>query len=204
MIEVYYYIPDNRVSEVVECGMKLSEWYQRELLIGGELKKCICALLNPKDDTKKYRSENFKCVKLELPHCYVADKYLYEAGKSSPALMDMYIKSIIDIKDYRFGMYRLPECLVTGAVISDNIKVLDKRIDSPVLFDNSEKLYVNNIIEENKEYDDNFFDCLLYNFYCKLAEIGKVDKIEDAHNSIVVFFKRSTGQSVIVRIPEGY
>lgn len=204
LVEVYFYLPSDKAGEIVECGLKLSDWYSREVRIDGDVKKCLSALLNPKDDIEKYKSSEYKCVKLELSpnYCFAADKYLYLAGQNSPEIMEMYEKSVIPVKEYIFGSYRLPECLVTSTVIAGHISVLDKRLDSPVLFDNSEDLYINNILEAYKEEHDDFNDCLLYNFYSKLAEAGKVDKIEDVEKRIAVFIEKSSGKAVTVKIPD--
>lgn len=204
MVEVYYYLPADEVNDVIECGLKLSKWYDKEVAINGDIKKCLSALLNPKDDIVKYRSDEYRCVKLELaPHyCFAADKFLYLVGKNFPKVMDLYNKSVVPVKDYIFGSYRLPECLVTSTVIAGHISLLDKRLDSPVLFDNSEELYINNILEAYREEHADFNDCLLYNFYCKLAEIGKVDKIEDIEKKIAVFVPKGKGKAVTVKIPD--
>ncbi len=86
MVEVYYYLPSREVEEVVECGLKLSKWHDKEVVINGDSKKCISALLNPRDDIGKYRSADFKCVKFELApqYCYAADRYLYRVGLNYP------------------------------------------------------------------------------------------------------------------------
>ena len=42
--EVYFYMPADKMADAVECGIKLSEWYSREVRIGGEVKRCITAL----------------------------------------------------------------------------------------------------------------------------------------------------------------
>mgnify|MGYP005844216767 CR=1 FL=1 len=208
-MEVYYYIPAAEVSNAVECGLKLSRWSDREAFIDGDLKKCICGLLNPKDDAVKYNSRDLRCIKLEVPsnYCYVADRYLYLVGLSNPKVMDLYTESVVPVEKYRFGSYRLPECLVTSTIIGGNVGVLDKRLDSPVLFGNSEELYIGNIIEAYKEMHDDFNDTMLYNFYCKLAEFEKVDKIEDNEKKIAVFIdKRNQVKPVTIKIPdmEGY
>lgn len=204
MVEVYYYLPVEKVNDVVECGLKLSIWYNKEIIVDGEIKRCLSALLNPKDDIEKYRSNSYKCVKLEvLPnYCYAADKYLYLASGGSDRAMRLYEKSIIPVKDYIFGSYRLPECLVTSTIIAGHISILDRRLDSPVLFDNSEDLYINNIMEDYKEQHNDFNDCLLYNFYCNLAELGKVDKIEDTGRRIAIFVEKESGRSYTVKIPD--
>lgn len=204
MVDIYYYLPVNEVDNAVECGLRLSKWSEKEIFIDGEVKKCISALLNPRDDMSKYRSEYYRCVKLELPenYCYVADGSLYLAGLGSTKAMDMYKGSIIPVKNYIFGSYRLPECLVVTTVISGQISILSKKLDSPVLYDNSEELYINNIMETYKEIHSDFSDCLLYNFYSKLAEIGKADKIEDNEKKIAVFFDKKREKAFTVKIPD--
>jgi len=206
MIEVYYYLPLKQLNNAVECGLKLSQWFDKEVVINGESKRCISTLLNPKDDIEKYKSNDFKCVKFELPpnYCFVADKHLYQVGLSTPDVMDMYKSSITPVKDYIFGSFRLPECLVTCTVIADQINVLDMRLDSPVLFNSSEELYTNNIIESYREVREDFNDTLLYYFYCKLAEIGKADKIEDKERKIAVFMDKAKNTALTIKIPEIY
>ena len=34
MVEVYYYVPIEELENAVECGLKLSKWYDKEVLIG--------------------------------------------------------------------------------------------------------------------------------------------------------------------------
>ncbi|HOM01877.1 MAG TPA: hypothetical protein PLH43_03510 [Acetivibrio sp.] len=204
MVEVYYYIPKEEVENAVECGLKLSEYFDKEVIIENTKMKCISALLNPKDDMEKYRSEGLRCVKLELPseYCFVADKYLYEVGLNRPEVMKLYLDSIVPIKDYTFGLYRLPECLVTSTVISEHISLLNKRLDSPVLFDNSEELYINNAVENLKEDYPNINDIMLYYFYHYLENKGKLEKIEDEGSEVVVFLDKKTGKNFLAKKPD--
>ena len=204
MIDAYFYLPVEKMDKVLGCGMKLSEWFTREAVIRGESKKCIAALLHPKDDYEGYRSDKIKCIKLELPSesCYIADRSLYLVGLENPNAMKIYMKSIRPVKEYLFGSFRLPECLVTGTVIAEQICLLDKRMDAPLLFSSSEELYINNIIESYKEKHSHFNDTLIYYFYCKLAETGKVDKLEDVSNGVALFLDKSTDNYVIVKIPD--
>lgn len=204
MVEVYFYIPVEKLDSAVECGLKLSVWSDREVEIEGSMKRCMSALLNPKDDVAKYRAENLKCIKLELSpdYCYVADRHLYRIGLKFPQVMEMYKKSIMPIEKYIFGNYRLPECLITSTVIEGQITVLDKRLDSPILFNSSEELYTNNIIEAYKEENEDFNDTILYYFYSKLAECGKVDRIEDRDKGMAVFMDRLRGRAFTIKIPD--
>lgn len=204
MIDVYCYVPSGAAPDVVECGLKLSEWYDREVIAGGELRKCISALLNPKDDMRKYRSAEYTCIKLELDSssCYIADRCLYEAGRESAAAMELYEASVIPAGDYIFGTYRMPECLVAGTVIVGQISISGKWLDTPILYDNSEQLYINNIIETYREKYPDFNDTLLYYFYCGLEGAGTVERLEDGAGGLAFFKDKRSGRVVAVKIPE--
>lgn len=203
-MDVYYYVPVKDADYAVECGLKLSRWHDREVMINGEMKRCICGLLNPKDDAEKYNSPEFKCLKLDVApnYCFIADKYIYLVGTGNPRIMELYYRSIVPAEKYIFGSCRLPECLVTSTIIGGNVGILDKRLDNPVLFDNSEELYLNNIIEANKEAHSNFSDTMLYFFYSRLAELEKIDKIEDNKEKIAIFTDRENSRTIIVKVPD--
>ena len=204
MVEVYYYLPVGEVENAVECGIKLSRWFDKEVEINGDTKKCIAAFLNPKDDIEKYKSADLKCVKLELDpkYCFVADKFLHNVSRSFPKALELFNQSIIPIEKYIFGSYRIPECLVLSTIIAGQVEVLDKRLDSPVLFGNSEELYINNIVESYREEYDDFNDAMLYSFYCKLVEAGKMEIIEDSEKKIAVFIDKEKGKNYTIMIPD--
>ncbi len=204
MAEIYFYVTSKMVENAVECGLKLSEYSSRDLVIRGESKKCITGLLNPKDDMEKYKSADYKCLKFDLPSkfCFVGDTYLYKAGLSFSEAMKIYMETIVPINDYIFGAFRLPECLITTTVLPGQISILDKRLDSPVLFDNSEEFYINNIIEINREEHSDFNDIMLYYYYSKLTEMNKIKKVEDSANKIAVFIDQSKGKTISIKIPD--
>lgn len=208
MAEVYFYVPTKDSEHIVECGLKLSQFFEREVLIENTNKKCFSALLNPKDDMVKFNDESLKCIKLDLPseYCFVADKYLYEVALNIPELMEFYYKSIIPVKNYKFGLYRLPECLVTTTVIPGQISILNKPQDIPVLFNCSEELYINNLIEINKDLYSDFDDIALYHFYTKLVEHKKnIRKIVDKNTRIAIFIDEDdvgNGKVHVIKIPE--
>lgn len=202
MIEMYFYIPSGEAENAVECGLKLSRWADRCLNVGNECKKYISALLNPKDDREKYDSEDFRCLKLELPieSCEIADRSLYIAACEVDEVMDIYIKSIIPARNYVFGMYRIPEVLVPQTVLPDRISLLDKRRDTPVLFDDSQELYINNLIESFREDSRYFHDALMELYLSKLCRRGKIKRI--ACGNVIVFDDKKSGKFYTVRSAE--
>ena len=204
MVEVYFYLPAGHVANAVECGIKLSDWYSKEIELEGGIRKCISALLNPRDDMKKYMSSEFKCLKMEImsKYCYVADGLLYQTGLKNHEAMDMYLRTIVPVEKYGFGHFRLPECLVVSTVIGDYVSILDKRLDSPILYNNSEELYVGNIIEDFKEKYSNFNDALLYSFFLKLTESGIYRMISDEGSGTAIFIDNIEEKVYTIRIPD--
>jgi hypothetical protein len=113
-----------------------------------------------------------------------------------------YQKSLIPIEQYIFGTYRLPECLIPTTIISEQMEEVDKKLGLPVLFENSEKLYLSNILESYREENDESNDALLYYFYNKLAEFKKIDKIEDKEKKVAIFFDRVRDKVFCLRVPD--
>ncbi len=203
MVEVYYYMPANKASYAVDCGIKLSEWYSREIRIEGDNKKCIAALLNPRDEYERYISDGYKCLKLEIQpkYCFVADRLLYEAGRSHPKAMELYERSIIPVGKYIFGEYRFPEVLVTSTVLGEQISIPGKMMDTPLLYNNSQELYFSSLLAKLKEENDDLDDTFLYLYFKSLCSEGKADMIEDKPNGLAVFVHKQDNKPYTFRIP---
>lgn len=202
MVEVYYYVKTENVSNILECGLKLSACHNREVLIGPEKVMCFSGLLNPKDNLELYRSSDFTCLKIQVKSekCFVADRFLFENASDTDYSMDLYYKSIIPVKKYIFGTYRLPECLITTTILPGEAAVLDKRMDSPVIYTNSEELYINNILQELREQLAESDDFLLYYFFDKLAEGNYLAKLENPQNRTAVF-RTPAGKTYCLKRP---
>ena len=189
MVEVYFYMPADKAGHAVECGIKLSEWYSRETVIDGSNRKCIAALLNPRDEYEKYMSGAYRCLKLEIDpkYCFVADRSLYEAGLSYPQAMELYKNSTVPIGNYTFGEYRFPEVLVTSTILGDNISITGKMLDTPVLYENSQELYFNNLMEQLKDEHCDLNDTLLYLYFKWLSDTGKAQCIGGCDGTYTAF-----------------
>lgn len=203
MIEVYYYVKTEKVANIIDCGLKLSAFHDKEVRIDGESQLCFSALLNPKDNMDLHRSSEYTCLKLQVKKekCFVSDRYLYELFTGNNMDMELYYNSIIPVQAYIFGTYRLPECLVTTTILAGEAAILDKRMDSPVIYTNSEELYINNILQDLREQHAETDDFLLYYYMDKLADIGQLEKVENCESGLAVF-KSSSGQIFCIKKPE--
>lgn len=135
MAIIYYYVDKNKVPDLLKYGIKLSDNFSKEVNINGYLKQCFFGLLNPKDDEYKYNSENFECLKLDIPisNCRVFDN----------SLQDDQMRNLpsIELENYVFGKYKTPEVAITTSIFPESISILNKEIDCPTLFDNSRDLF---------------------------------------------------------------
>jgi hypothetical protein len=206
VVEVYFYMPADRAEYAAECGIKLSEWYTREVRIDGELKKCITALFNPRDDYEKYSSDKFKCLKLELQtkYCRVADRFLYEMGRSYPEAMELYERSAVPVESYVFGDYRLPEVLVASTVQSEQISIPGKMLDTPLLYTNSQELYLSSLLARLKDEKEDLDDTFLYLYFKWLSDRGTAGMIEDVQSGLAIFKLKGDAKPYTFRIPGGH
>lgn len=204
MADLYFFVSKRKIEDVVDCGLKLSEWYDREITIPGtsESRKVLKALLNPRDDIKMLKDTNYQCIRLqvELEYCRVADATLYYMGQENSGIMEQYYKNIIPLKEYCFGTFREPEVLVLASVLPEYIKVTGAALDIPLLYENSEKLYLENLMEKQEELHKDSGNHLLYAFFTYLETKGKVTRFEDKDKNNVVFFNTDSEEYIVLRI----
>ncbi|HHU89642.1 MAG TPA: hypothetical protein GXZ22_01120 [Clostridiaceae bacterium] len=205
MADLYFFVSKDKIEDVVDCGLKLSEWYDRELIIPGmsESKKVLKAFLNPRDDAEKMKNTNYQCVRLqlELDYCWVADASLYKMGQEDTRTMELYYNNIVPLKDYCFGTFRNPEVLVTTSVLPEYIKITGEVLDIPLLYENSEKLYLTNLREKYEEFYNDSGNHLLYAFFTYLESKGMVTRHEDNESKNVIFFYTGSKDYTVLRIP---
>lgn len=181
----YFYIKKSETAEASECGLKLSMYSDTEIIIDIFKKKAIMALLSPKDDLIKHYSDQYNCLKLELPEdkLYIAEKVYLELGNN-----ELFLQSVIKATDYVVSMYRKPVFTITFTVIGDYISVLDKNRDIPILFDNSEESYLKTKMANLENRDDKFYDRALLGYFNNNSDYQK-SKIYNEKENYEVFTK---------------
>lgn len=135
MATIYFYVRSSKLNETLRYGIKLSQNFSHIIPIKGIEKKCMVGLLNPKDDLDKYNSEEFVCLKLNLypEQCHVInDVSLIIPPKEYET---------ISILDYKYGEIENPRVLFSCSILPEEITLLNKTIDEPLLFDNSKDLF---------------------------------------------------------------
>lgn len=203
MAEVYFYIPAKRLDDAVDCGLKLSEWKSRSQATrdGGE-RPCFVAFLHPKDD-ERVNLASFRCLKLDLPaeDVIVADNDLYRLSLKYPEFKKKYIDTMISLKDYFFGSFRKPECLVFKTILAEQIRPLRGGLDGPILYESSEALYVNNQLEKYHEKYAETNQALLYSFLVLQEQNNGLRGFRDSEKGLAVFFNQEMNRYITVSIP---
>jgi len=194
-MDAYLYIPSTEKTDALMCGIKLSVWGEKTLILNGYPAQCISALLNPRDDIKKYKSSDYACLRVDIKpeSCYIADKSLY----GSKELDELYAKSIISPKDYVFGTYRNPECLISRTILPENLSDADKPQGCPLLYQNSEELYVNNLLEKFKENSPDFNETILSLFIELNQRDWKLTKY--TNNDLIILGNQDDGTYYTIR-----
>lgn len=205
MAGLYFYVPTSKIQDITECGLKLSEWFDREVELIGQSgrKRAIRALINPRDDAIKARDEQFRALRLEVDpeQCLIGDADLYQLGLKNPQIMEKYRETLTPLSEYHFGVFRNPECLIFTSILPDRIEVTGKVKDIPVLFESSEALYLGNIMESIEVKHQDSGNTLLYAYMAYLESKGLVEKLEDPALGIALFMDPATKGYTVTKIP---
>jgi len=197
-MDVFFYIKHQDVERVSETGLKLNEWSDRKISIKGIWYPCIHALLNPMDEPEKFHDDNYIPLKIHVDpkHSIVAEGLFYNDFFFNSEMNKLYNKSVMLFEKYTFGIYRRPECLLTGTVSNKYFTQMDKLIDVPILYGSSEEIYLNRQLQAGRDSYENFEEKLLYRFYHNLYEKGLYEMYTTADSDHAVF-ESSVGEHII-------
>lgn len=204
MLDSYIFIHRDKLDEIEGCGMRLSQWADRTVFVNGEERNYISSLFNPRDNIEKYKSKDYKVVKLnvDIEYCFVAEGFLLKEGFNSPENLSLYTRSIIPAKEYILGMYRRPECLTSKTVMPYEMEIPSKALSFPLFYESSESLYLNKLMENMREENSRFNDIVLYYYFNRMAKNGEIDKVTDENAGIVVFSFRDGRNTVVLTLLE--
>lgn len=191
----YFYIDKNEAEEAAECGLKLSVYGEEILAERDHPMRAVRALLSPKDDMSKYNDEGLACLKLDIPgdKLLVAEGIYLETGN-----WEWFNESVLHAENYIFGTYRKPYYLITFTISNEFIGILDKKRDVPVLYDDSEELYIHKMKARFEDNDHNFYDKALYG-YLDVQQRNWKATIEWQSDDYTVF--GTGGKKYIIRNP---
>ncbi len=191
----YFYIDKDKAEDVADCGLKLSLYGKDILFEENRPMRAIMALISPKDDMLSYKEDRLECLKLDIPKGKLLvseEMYLYTGN------LELFNESVVHAENYIFGTYRKPCYIIPFTVSSEYISILDKTRDVPVLYDDSEEVYIHSVKAFFEDIDEKFYDNALYGYLDVLARNGKAD-IEWQSDEFTIFNKDNN--RLIIRNP---
>ena len=168
MMQVYIHLPRHEAARAIAGGIKLSEKKERDFTYHGLQYNCFAGWLHPNDDAAHLASEDeggASCLRLNIDarYCFVEDQDL---GTIKP------------FAKYRLGEFRRPQCLVCCTVLPSRIKLQGRRLDEPLLYENSHELYIENLQAILDGQYQSFKNDQLCGFFTLLAKDGRFRRIE--------------------------
>ncbi len=204
MAVVYYQVGAAAVRDAVQCGLKLSEHADREVRFPGESvpRRAMQARLHP--DDLPGRGEGFVCLRIEVDpaRCHVGDADLYRLGRLHPDMMEQYLSSLVLLRDYRYGRFRSPECLIVSSVLDSQIAVTGHALDTPVLYESSAALYLQSRMASYEEACRDGGNGLFF-AWCRLLESkGLMERFPDESGTLEAFRSKASGEILLLEVPD--
>ena len=162
-MKVFFSVPDTAVDDICDCGLKVSEYKNRTVSVGGVPTNFIAAKLNPNDIEKDDGETVIRLVPDEA-HCYVAEGAFYEEhilcvqSGGDDFWLKKYEKTVIPVSEYKFGMYRNPDYLIARTLFSEQIEKFDRRKGEPILYNDSDELYMGRMVRYAEDMCENFYE----------------------------------------------
>lgn len=166
MNNLYIYIKNAYVENVIKYGMKLSEFADKFLKISGTEKAGITAYLSPKD-SELYYDDNYTCIKILISNINI---YVYNKYFENHDLPNYFISKY---EDYTYGTYEEPIAFIYSTILPENISIYNKIKDTPLIIQNSKEYFYERSINEMLE-NDKFTKYELYQILLILGEQKKI------------------------------
>ncbi|WPX09045.1 hypothetical protein [Anaerocellum danielii] len=163
---IYVPVDPNKKKMILENGMNIEKDYNKKIGLWGVYVKCISGFL-----TTENIDSDWIAVNVDIQKTYIANHDLWLAYKLSKneVFNKMYIASIVNIKKYRFGDYRIPEVLIVSSIKKEDI-VDAKEITSlcdRMLYQN-DQIYIDCLVEKISQ-NINVAKHLIVDYFTKLS-----------------------------------
>ncbi|MBO4326707.1 MAG: hypothetical protein J5950_05510 [Clostridia bacterium] len=192
----YIWLEKDRAEEVLRGGLAP----EGEGIDGLSLPRAggayIAAALHPADAyaAPGGSTGSRECMRISIDarECYVID-----TGR----IGEKAVSTLIPADKYVLGSFRRPLLIIVSAVKAEDIKRYEGRIDAPLLYENSEKLYIDRQFALADEGDPGFRETALRAYYEKQVAMGRAVRYL---GETLAPKKRGTWSVAIVETAEEY
>ena len=173
MDNLYVYVENNKLDDVLKYGMKLSEFSNKVLNISDNQKKTgIMAYLTPQD-SELYYDNNYTCVRVLTKNI---NYIIYNKICENTSFFEEYV---FLPEKYNLGDFEEPIALIYSTILPENILKYSKIIDIPIIIENSKEYYYEKAV--NNMLDSEQFT--KYELYQMLLILGNQKNIFDIKNN---------------------
>jgi hypothetical protein len=109
------------------------------------------------------------CLRAEIP---VREAFVADAAR----VPDKIAGTLLPLAEYKLGTYRRPFIVIPGGLAADCFSKRDNDLDAPLLYENSEKLYIDRSFALAEESDPGFRERALKAYYESLVDSGRAVK----------------------------
>lgn len=183
-MKTYFYTTEEMANEAASCGLKLSHATNATVSVYGKEMLCVITYLHPADCINAPESSAILKITLEDGKAFVGEGLLRGT---------QFEKTLIPAKDYRYGTYRSPRCVLTCSVFPEQIERYDSAMDEPLFYESSESLYRDTVMSRVQESDD-FRELALRSYYDREAELGHCERQEA--DGAVLYVSKEDGKTI--------
>ena len=198
-MKVFFSVPDQAVDDICDCGLKVSEYKNRTVTVGGLTTHYIAAKLNP-NDIEKADGETVIRLVTDESYCFVAEGAFFEEhilcvqSGGDDFWLRKYENTVIPASEYKFGMYRNPDYLICRTLFSEQIERFDRRKGEPILYNDSDELYMGRMVRMAEDMCENFYEVAVEAVFEKsgfeILEGQKYKIFKDENNNSVYIAKK--------------
>ncbi|CCY71857.1 putative uncharacterized protein [Clostridium sp. CAG:921] len=141
MKNLYMYIKNENIEDILKYGIKLSEYSNKVLDYSGTKKSGIISYLAPKDSIL-YSDNKYSCVRINGDN---VNAIIYNEICEN---LSNFNEFICDFNSYKLGDYEEPLALITSTILPENIYLYNKDMDVPLIIENSKNFFYENSINE--------------------------------------------------------
>ncbi|MBE7064364.1 MAG: hypothetical protein E7384_00895 [Ruminococcaceae bacterium] len=162
-MKVFFSVQEEAVEDICECGLKVSEYKNRTVSVNGNLTSFIAAKLNPNDLEKADGCMIIRFIP-DDSHCFIAEGAFYDEhilcvqSGGDDFWLKKYEDTIVPVSQYKLGQYRNPDYLIGRTLFAEQIEIFDIRKGEPILYSNSEELYIGKSVRTAEEMREDFYE----------------------------------------------
>lgn len=179
MNNLYIYIENKNLDNVLKYGIKLSEFSNKSLYIDNSYKVGITAYLAPKD-SEYFFNENYTCIRINTKNI---NYYIYNKTLENTDLLSNFF---INGNNYILGDYEEPLAIICSTILPENIFLYNKQKDIPLLVENSKDYYYEKSINDMLQ-SGNFNNYELYQILLILGNQKNIFKKQDLNNNFKIY-----------------